>query len=118
MNAFEFVKKYGVYSFIVAKNLRAFDRYKYTIIYQDEIDFSNELIEKHKGYMFESQHIKRIVESHDLVKKFGGLDGARRNEESISFGVATKTWCGQGLSNHNLYLLRLRKAISDVEACQ
>lgn len=112
----EFVKKYGISGFKVARSLPAFKRYKYTIIYSDEIDFSNEFVEKHKNYMFESQEIKRLVESHDLVKEWHlpeddetGLDGSY---------LYLDYYASYTSDEEKAKLDRLKQAIADVEACQ
>lgn len=102
MKATEFVKKFGWDSLLIAKTLPKLDRYKYVIFYADEIDFSNEFLEKHKDYMFESQEIKRLVESHELVEKAGGLMGARKEAHKDCFEFKSN----------------LLRAIADVEACQ
>lgn len=67
MKANEFVKKHGWNSLLIAKTLPKFNRYKYVIFYADEIDFSNELIEKHADYMFKASEIKCLVESWEVV---------------------------------------------------
>lgn len=62
--------------------------------------------------------LKRIVESHELVVRCGGLEDARSHLESIRFNIATKTWFGQALLNWSIYADKLEKAIADVESCQ
>ena len=102
MKASEFIKKFGWSSLKIAVTLPPFYRYKYVIFYSDEIDFKNEFIEKHKEYMFETQEVKRLVESHELIKSCGGLDAARKEAHKNCF-------------DFNAPLL---KAIADVESCQ
>ena len=118
MKANEFVKSYGLNSFKAAMACPQFARHKYAIIYSDEIDFSNELIEKHADYMFKAFEIKRLVGSHELVVQYGGLEDARSHLESIRFNIATKTWFRQALLNWSMYADKLEKAIADVEACK
>lgn len=100
MKATEFVKKFGLDSLLIAKTLPKFNRYEYVIFYADEIDFSNEFLEKHKDYMFETQELKRLVESHELVERTGGLRECRLMSYRMNVGD------------------RLAQAIADVEACQ
>lgn len=102
MKANEFIKKFGWSSLKIAVTLPRFYRYKYVIFYSDEIDFKNEFIEKHKEYMFETQEVKRLIKSHELVESCGGLDLARKEAHKNCF-------------EFNAPLL---KAILDVEQCQ
>ena len=102
MKASEFIKKFGWSSLKIAVTLPRFYRYKYVIFYSDEIDFKNEFIEKHKEYMFETQEVKRLIESHELIEGCGGLDLARKEAHKNCF-------------EFNAPLL---KAIFDVESCQ
>lgn len=119
MKANEFVKKYGWSSLKIAVTLPTFYRYKYVIFYSDEIDFKNEFIEKHKEYMFEIREVKRLVESHNLVERIGGLCEAKKRLEQadkefsllISFRNKYNELC-------SVYDHVLKQAIADVESCQ
>ncbi len=102
----EFVKRWGLSEFKIAKSLPAFRRYKYTIIYSDEIDFANEFDEKHKDYMFESKDIDRIVLSHGLIERLGGIQSATK--------IALKQHELGHIINEGLILSSIR----DVRACQ
>ena len=62
--------------------------------------------------------LKRLVESHELVVQYGGLEDARSHLESIRFNIATKTWFRQALLNWSMYADKLEKAIADLEACK
>ena len=104
MKANEFVKSYGLNSFKAAMACPQFARHKYAIIYSDEIDFSNELIEKHADYMFKASDIKRLVDSHELVKDYYGLTRAKEHAESNYTAPEIKD--------------ALKQAIADVEACK
>ena len=104
MKANEFVKSYGLNSFKAAMACPQFVRHKYAIIYSDEIDFSNELIEKHADYMFKASDIKRLVDSHELVKDYYGLTRAKEHAESNYTAPELKA--------------ALKQAIADVEACK
>ena len=117
MKATEFVKKFGLDSLLIAKTLPKFNRYEYVIFYADEIDFSNEFLEKHKDYMFETQELKRLVESHELVERCGGLNSLKAwvKETKSKLSLATYFHC-----NKPLVLIQIEKAeqaIADVEAC-
>ena len=102
MKANEFIKKFGWSSLKIAVTLPPFYRYKYVIFYSDEIDFKNEFIEEHKEYMFETQEVKRLVESHELVESHGGLPQARKAAHVDCFD----------------YPMRLLQAVADVESCK
>lgn len=54
-------------------------------------------------YKFDTDDLKRLVESHELMESKGGLDAAKNIVKS----------------QHNLYTdMRLVQAIADVEACE
>jgi len=54
-------------------------------------------------YKFDTDDLKRLVESHELMESKGGLDAAKNIVKS----------------QHNLYTdMRLVQAIADVEACK
>lgn len=105
MKANEFVKKFGWSSLKIAVTLPRFYRCKYVIFYSDEIDFKNEFIEKHKEYMFETQEVKRLVESHELIESCGGL-------QSVGEKLT------HGMYESRAVIDRLKQAILDVESCQ
>jgi hypothetical protein len=110
MKANEFVRKFGMDSFKATMICPQFKRYNYAILYSDEVDFSVEFIEKHADYMFSTSEIKRLVESHDLVESYGGIDEAK---DFISPYGAEQL-------NKKIYspMLRIKQAIADVESCQ
>ena len=106
MKANEFVKKHGWDSLLIAKTLPKFNRYKYVIFYADEIDFSNEFHAGRKSYMFDVAEVKRLVESHELVESYGGLDGSKRFIER-----------DQEAEIDDYVTEKIKKAIADVESC-
>ena len=109
MKANGFVKKFGWYSLKIAVTLPRFYRYKYVIFYSDEIDFKNEFIEKHKEYMFETQEVKRLIESYKLVEAEGGLLNVKNSfQMERDCGGVDLTPFGE----------KLYQAILDVESCQ
>lgn len=77
MKVNEFVGRFGLNSFKAAMVCPQFNRYEYAILYSDEVDFSNDLIEKHKNYMFKTSEIRCLVESHELIEKLGGYESAK-----------------------------------------
>ena len=103
MKANEFVKKFGLDSFKAAMLCPQFKRYNYAILYSDEVDFSNELIEKNLDYMFKTADIERLVESHELVMDYYGLARAKEHAESNYTAPELKA--------------ALKQAIADVESC-
>jgi hypothetical protein len=107
VKANEFIKKFGLDSFKAAMLCPQFKRYNYAILYSDEVDFSNEFIEKHTDYMFKTSEIKRIVESHELVKCYGGYDLAKNVMQITPLRK----------SSYDL-IEKLKQAIADVESCK
>ena len=106
MKANKFVKEFGLDSFKAAMLCPQFKRYNYTILYSDEVDFSNEFIEKHSEYMFKTSVIKRLVESHNLVGRFGGLHMAKADVMDLD-----------GWEKTSPYWMEIQQAIADVESC-
>ena len=104
MKANKFVEKFGLDSFKAAILCPKFKRYSYAILYSDEVDFSNNFINKHADYMFKTSEIKRLVESHELVMDYYGLTRAKKHAESNYTAPELKD--------------ALKQAIADVESCQ
>jgi len=121
MKANEFVRKHGLNSFKAAMACPQFARHKYAIIYSDEIDFSNELIEKHADYMFKVSEIKRLVESHELVIVWRMPESWRDDYDGDKLGLEGARMYLDMHGNHELVgekLERFKQAIADVEACK
>lgn len=118
MKANEFIKKFGLDSFKVAMLCPQFKRYNYAILYSDEVDFSNEFIEKHTDYMFKTSDLKRLVESHELVEIYT----RRFNGDAEWFFVSE--YCKKNRispffsENYNKASGIYKQAILDVEPCQ
>ena len=106
MSAVKYINKFGLGCFEVAMLCPQFRRYNYAILYFDEVDFSNDFIEKHADYMFGTSEIKRLVESHVLVNNYGGIEAARFYLKSKHREVSTPM-------THSM----LKQAIADVESC-
>ena len=87
MKANEFVKKFGWDN---AVSMIDFLENRSRNKSQDKIDMLNDL--------------KRLVESHELVEKHGGLENAKDDEDMAN---------GFGLGHKGL-----KQAIADVESCQ
>ena len=103
MSAVKYINKFGLGCFEVAMLCPQFRRYNYAILYFDEVDFSNDFIEKHADYMFGTSEIKRLVESHVLVMDYYGLARAKEHAESDYTAPEVK--------------VALKQAIADVESC-
>jgi len=58
------------------------------------------------GLSFHTEQLKRLVESHEMVESYGGLENAKGKLEYFD-------WIPSGSWNHAL----LSKAIADVESC-
>ncbi|HAV7139671.1 TPA: hypothetical protein RP446_004089, partial [Acinetobacter baumannii] len=50
---------------------------KYLVVHEGEIDFTDEIKPHHGERVFERDVVNRLIESLDLVKKLGGLQGAK-----------------------------------------
>ena len=57
------------------------------------------------GYVFHTDELKRLVESHELVDSLGGLDKAKK-----------RCYPAKHLTMDSFY--KLKQAIADVESCQ
>lgn len=91
MNAFEFVKEKGI------DGAKAFlDLHEYTI---DQLMMLQAVLR--------CVDLKRIVESHEIVGAYGGLDGAKKKLSKLCI----LRWITPEITE-------LEQAISDVEACQ
>ena len=99
MKANEFVKKYGIEAAIDLW-CGAFD------LYNNNLQILNGMVCSFPGnqFLFDLVDIKRLVESHELVEKHGGLENAK--DEYFS--------CVQ----NNEPASYVAKAIFDVESCQ
>ena len=102
MRANEFVKEFGlVKSRDVVKNAPK-DDCSYSIeigIYLDRYAFS-----KYEVYI---DDLKRLVESHNLVVRFGGLYMAKADVMD-----------SDGWEKTSPYWMKIQQAIADVESCQ
>lgn len=98
MKANEFVKEFGLNAFRLSVGFVSTRRY--LVVYEDEIDFTDEIRPSHGECVFDSSEVKRLVESHELIEKLGGLNEA-------------KIYVPDGYKSE-----RLKQAIADVESCQ
>ena len=69
-------------------------------------------------YEFFTDDLKRLVESHDLVEKVGGLLSAKANiNEMVVDSGSGYVSDGAKLYDYDFSFGSLRKAIADVESC-
>lgn len=71
MNAFNFVKKNGLNAFEQVVQIQ--NDYKYVVIYEDELDFTDQPKVKNGAPVFDKEEVGRIVVSHRIVEKRQGL---------------------------------------------
>jgi len=118
LKANEFVGRFGLNSFKAAMVCPQFNRYEYAILYSDEVDFSNDLIEKHKNYMFKTSEIKCLVESHAYVE-IHGLEQSKEIVKNAPSDDVYYSWTlgGSGVKDKTVHIGTLRKAIAEVESC-
>ena len=105
MKANEFIREAGLFAFSTATKLLKERGYKYLVVYEDEIDFTNEAEILNKDYTFDMREVKRLVESHKIVEKMGGLEKAK----SLANSAKNISWVH--LTDQAL------QAIADVESC-
>lgn len=103
MKANEFIKKFGLDTFRLSVGFVS--TRKYLVVYEDEIDFTDEIKPSHGECVFDRSEVKRLVESYELVESCGGL-------ESVGEKLT------HGMYESKAVIERLKQAISDVESCQ
>ena len=97
MNAHKFVKEKGIE---VAKDVVADYPYSPTF-YNGSMD-----------------DLKRIVESHELVEKCGGIDACKRKVDKQKQKPSKRFICWVDCNGKNVTVYEMLQAIADVEACQ
>lgn len=100
MKANEFVKREGLQVFRYALAQISFMPKMFLVVYQYECEFVYEIKPNHGNLVFSYEEVKRLIESHALVEKLGGLDEA-------------KIYVPDDYKSE-----RLKQAILDVESCQ
>ena len=114
MKANEFVRRFGLNTFRLSAG--SVSTRKYLVVYEDEIDFADEIKPSHGKCVFDRLEVKRLVESHDLVINWKlpeddetGLDGAH---------LYLDYYATYSNDEEKAKLDRLKQAIADVEACK
>ena len=69
------------------------------------------------GLSFHTGDLKRLVESHELVKKMGGLNGAINSLSLLECSLAIGLYHGVVGVNTEAQISELKQAIADVESC-
>ena len=118
MKANKFVKEFGLDSFKTAMLCPQFKRYNYAILYSDEVDFSNEFIEKHSEYMFKTSVIKRIVESHELVEHYKNTYGVSARWFFIANYCQEHRLAPHQSDVYDFVATKYDSYIADVESCK
>lgn len=103
MKANEFVKKFGLDAFRLS--VGSVSTRKYLVVYEDEIDFTDEIKPSHGKCVFDRLEVKRLVNSYKVVERCGGLEKAK-----------LRCYLGKHLSL--VSYCRLKQAIEDVESCK
>lgn len=104
MKANEFVKKFGIDTFRLSVGFVS--TRKYLVVYEDEIDFVDEIKPSHGKCVFDRSEVKRLVESHELVEYMGGIDKAKEQAYVLA------------MEADGFNPTKIEKAIADVESCQ
>lgn len=71
----QFIREYGPNTFRISMSF--VNTAKYLVVHECEIDFTDEIKPHHGNRVFERDVVNRLIESLDLVKKLGGLQGAK-----------------------------------------
>lgn len=71
----QFIREFGPNTFRISMSF--VNTAKYLVVHEGEIDFTDEIKPHHGDRVFEREVVKRLIESLDLVKKLGGLQGAK-----------------------------------------
>ncbi|HCA5186235.1 TPA: hypothetical protein MW245_002101 [Acinetobacter baumannii] len=71
----QFIRDFGPNTFRISMSF--VNTAKYLVVHEDEIDFTDEIKPHHGDRVFERDVVNRLIESLDLVKKLGGLQGAK-----------------------------------------
>lgn len=69
------------------------------------------------GLSFHTEQLKQIIESHELVEKMGGLNGAKNNLSLLETSLAIGLYHGVIGVNTEAQISELKQAIADVESC-
>ncbi|MFP0526955.1 hypothetical protein ACLDWI_19265 [Acinetobacter baumannii] len=70
-----FIRDFGPNTFRISMSF--VNTAKYLVVHEGEIDFTDEIKPHHGDRVFERDVVNRLIESLDLVKKLGGLQGAK-----------------------------------------
>ncbi|MBI1415396.1 hypothetical protein [Acinetobacter baumannii] len=71
----QFIREYGPNTFRISMSF--VNTANYLVVHEGEIDFTDEIKPHHGDRVFERDVVNRLIESLDLVKKLGGLQGAK-----------------------------------------
>lgn len=117
MNANEFVRENGLYAFKHALAQLSFKPKMFLIVYQYECEFVHEIKPNHGNCVFGYDDVKRLVESHELVEKNQGLNGARNVLKLLEASLDIGLYHGIDGVDATTEVPKLRQAIADVESC-
>lgn len=71
----QFIREFGPNTFRISMSF--VNTAKYLVVHEGEIDFTDEIKPHHGERVFERDVVNRLIEPLDLVKKLGGLQGAK-----------------------------------------
>ena len=69
-------------------------------------------------YFVSIPDLKRLVESHELIKNHGGLHSAKHTLKILESSLQIGLYHGIDGVNAEIEIPKLKQAIADVEACQ
>lgn len=116
MKANEFVKKHGLNKAKVLLSTQG------KTIANLKNEYTVEQLKEYQGYIVSDDlmslvELKRLIESHELVEKMGGLNGAKNNLSLFESSLAIGLYHGVVGANAEAQISELKQAIADVESC-
>lgn len=115
MEANQFVRKFGW-----DKSIEIADGYKNafhsSFHYWSTVHNDYYLVER--AYTVDVHDLKRLVESHELVEKNQGLNGAKNTLKLLQSSLDIGLYHGISGIDAETEIPKLKKAIADVESCQ
>ncbi|WP_198079329.1 hypothetical protein [Acinetobacter calcoaceticus] len=105
----QFIREFGPNTFRLSVSF--VNTAKYLVVHEGEIDFTDEIKPHHGDRVFERDVVKRLVESLDIIWRFGSdIDGAKQLLEFV------KDCESVSIGQRKIQVERLAQAIRDHES--
>lgn len=76
MKANEFIKKFGLFTFELS--IGFVNSSKFLVVYEDEIDFTDEIQPYHGKCVYDRREVRNYVIAHKFIDSIGGLAEAKQ----------------------------------------